>query len=216
MRRLSRLILVLLVMGVIFIGFGIVGLIDNNKTVIPYETLTESQLKKGAVVGGEVKSNLGSFAEEYDKEDGSGSSSSDYYYAVLVGQKVMAIKCSGEIAERFEAQAEQFTGFEEESGKTAKNSKKKGNKSKTDSVSSGEEKEGIVIKGKVSKMDSKIQGFLRESLTLTGESKPVLEIAPYVISATMMTMKTAIGFLVAGIVLLLVMGLIFVKLSGSR
>lgn len=235
MRAIARLILALLVVGVIFTGFGITGIIDNSKPVISYETLTEDQVKKGAVISGEIKSNLGAVAEEYSTRNGIKTGSSSYYYAILVGNKVMAFKTSSfksrldeqarravdvlnEVADRLE----QDDDADDSSTKNSKKKNSKKNKKKDAAQKEAEEEAALQeqveeqmavrFKGKVSKLDDDIERYLRESLTLDGESEPFLEIIPYAVSATMMSMKNAVSFLAAGIGCLLIAVLIFVKL----
>lgn len=239
MRRISRLLLVLLVFGVMFTGFGVSGIIDNNKPVISYETLTEDQVKKGAVIGGEIKTNLGAVAEEYSTENGVKKGGSSYYYAILVGNKVMAFKTSSSSNKSMlDSQARQATDLLDEvlsgmgtqpsddandnSAKSSKKKKSKNNKKKDAAQKEAEEEAAlqeqtaeqmaVPFKGKVSKLDEDVERYLRESLTLQGESEPILEIIPYAVSATMMSMNTAIGFLAVGIVCLLLTVLLFIKL----
>lgn len=237
MRRISRLLLVLLIFGVMFTGFGVTGIIDNNKPVISYETLTEDQIKTGAVISGEIKHNLGAVAEEYSTRNGIKTGSSSYYYAILVGNKVMAFKTSSASnksmldsqARRATDQLDEIMSSIEQNDdaddSSTKNSKKKNSKKnkKKDAAQKEaeeaaalqeqvEEQMAVRFKGKVSKLDDDIERYLRESLTLTGESEPLLEIIPYSVSATMMSMRGAVGFLAAGIACLLITVLIFVKM----
>lgn len=240
MRRLSRLLLVLLVFGIMFTGFGVTGIIDNNKPVIPYESLTEAQLKHGAVVSGSINSNLGAIAEEYSTRNGIKSGSSSYYYAILVGSKVMAFKTSSATTKsQLDTQADRMlsslesladltngsAGKSTEDNNSKQESKKKN--SKKNKKKNAEQKEAeqeaaadaeiaealsVPFKGKVSKMDDDVARLLKEFLTPTGESQPLLEISPYVVSSSMMSMKGSIGFLIAGIACLLITVLAFLRM----
>lgn len=233
MKRLSRLLLAMVVVGGVLLYLGIGGIRDNLQPVQSYETVTTDQIKKGAVISGEVKMNLGNFAEEYNTRNGVKTGSS-YYYAIMVGDKVMALRCGNNNKKNIlDTQANQFTrslsswddvqkalgGSDDSKDQdTKKNSKK--NKNKKSEEKQTEETDTtaassimpVQFKGVVSKMDSDVLKYLNEYLTPTGSSQPVLEIIPYEVSISMMTMGASVGMTIGGLVLVLLTVLVFVKL----
>lgn len=229
MKRLSRLLLVLVVIGGVLLFVGAGGIRDNLQTVLPYDTLTEDQVKKGAVIGGEVKMNLGNFAEEYNTRNGVKTGGSSYYYAIVVGNKVMALRCGNNNKKSvLDTQANLFTrnlsswsdvekalggkdDSKDQDTKDKKSKKGKDEKAEADSAPTSEV-QPVQFKGVVSKMDSDVLKYMREYLTPTGSSEPVLEIIPYEVSISMSTMGMSVGFTVGGLALLLIAVLIFLKL----
>ncbi len=231
MKRLSRLLLAMVVVGGVLLYLGIGGIRDNLQPVRSYETLTTDQIKKGAVISGEVKMNLGNFAEEYNTRNGVKTGSS-YYYAIMVGDKVMALRCGNNNKKNIlDTQANLFTrslsswedvqkalgGSDDSKDQDTKKNSKKNKKSEekqtegTDTTATSSVMP-VQFKGVVSKMDSDVLKYLNEYLTPTGSSQPVLEIIPYEVSISMMTMGVSVGLTIGGLVLVLLTVLVFVKL----
>ena len=189
MKRLNRLMLVFVVVGVVLSYMGIQGIIDNSKPVKDYGSAKVSDLKAGMIVAGNIEYNLGCFVESYNTRNGVKSGSSTYYYAVMLDGKVIGISCGSGQKEAFDKQLNELI-----KGEGAPISK-------------------ISIKGKVKKMDSETKDYLDKYLTYDGPGK-VAEVAPYVITATMIPMNRSIGITIGGVICLLIP--ILVLMSGLR
>ena len=87
--NLFRIILILLVIGVMLTAFGVSDFIDSRKEPIKYEELTATQLKKGAIIEGDIYYNLGQF-ETIEHQKNGVTQSTDYRYVIPIGDDFYA------------------------------------------------------------------------------------------------------------------------------
>lgn len=183
---MKRLMLVLLVFGAVLSYLGIGGIIDNSKPVKDFGNVKVSDLKAGMIVAGDIEYNLGCFEESYRTRNGAKSGSSTYYYAVMLDGKVIGVSCGSSYKSAFDNQLNKLL------------------------TGGGAAIPKIPLKGKVKKMNSETKGYLDEYLTYDGPGK-VAEVAPFVITITMISMKSSIGLAIGGIICLLIPILILIK-----
>lgn len=189
MKKLGTVIFILVILGSIFLTTGISGMRLNLRPVLPYNTMADDQVKKGVVICGYVRINLGFFAEEYTTT-GEKTGDSAYYYVLPAGNKVMALRCreSDKKAE-LDAQAVQITKNPEiwcDIGKR--------NAAKVE--------QGVFIQGAVSEMNSSILEYMKEYLTPEGESDSIVEILPYIVDTSMVSTRINITYISAGMIIL--------------
>ena len=84
--RLLKLFIVLIVGGAIFFVLGLLDFIDSNKTPIDYNTMTEDQVQKGAIVEGDIYYNYGPF-EQIDTKENGRTTGTSYRYVIPVGEE---------------------------------------------------------------------------------------------------------------------------------
>ena len=87
--KFFKLALLLLIASVFLLIFGTVEVIDDNTKPIDYNTMTVSQLKKGAIVEGDLLFNLGNYEEIEHTRNGS-VESVDHCYVIPVGENSYA------------------------------------------------------------------------------------------------------------------------------
>lgn len=197
--KLKQFGILVVIIGIVCVVMGIGGIIDNQKTPVAYENLKVSQLKSGMIVDGNISFNLGAFEESYNTKYGIKTGSSQYYYAIMVEDKVMALKtlADGTVGEALDKQASEFLDYAEDGDL---------------SLSSG-----VAIKGKVKKMDSETQDYLEDYLSYGGEM--LFEISPYVIETGVMDKTSSIVVTVIGavcIIIPLLIMLVAVKASSRN
>ena len=183
------------IIGVVLLVLGIEGLIDNSKKPVAFEDLKLSDLKAGMIVDGNVSFNLGCFEESYKTRYGIKTGGSQYYYAVMVESKIIAIKClsGGTVSNALEKQSNELLNY------TGKD---------TPSF------EGVAIKGKLKKMDSKTEGYLKDYLYYDELGGQILEISPYTIETVVMSMPSSIGLTAAGAACVIIP--ILIMLAGLK
>lgn len=194
--KLKQFGVLVIIIGIVCVVMGVGGIIDNRKTPVAFEDLKVSQLKPGMIVDGNISFNLGAFEESYDTKYGIKTGSSQYYYAVMVEDKVMAVETveGGTVSNALEKQSEDFWSYAEGEGDDL-------------SLSSG-----IAIKGKVKKMDSETQDYLKDYLSYGGEM--FFEISPYVIDIGVMDMTSSM--VVTGIGVLCIIIPLLIMLAGMK
>lgn len=194
--KLKQFGILVVIIGIVCAVMGIGGIVDNRKTPVAFEDLKVSQLKPGMIVDGNISFNLGAFEESYETKYGIKTGSSQYYYAVMVEDKVMAVQTveGGTISNSLEKQSEDFLSYAE---------------GEDDDLSLSS---GIAIKGKVKKMDSETKGYLKDYLTYGGEL--LFEISPYVIDIGVMDMKSSMVLTVIGVLCIIIP--LLIMLAGIR
>lgn len=84
--RMLKLFIVLIVGGAIFFVLGLFDTIDSNKTPIDYNTMTPDQIKKGAIIEGDIYYNYGPF-EQIDTKENGRTTGTAYRYVIPVGEQ---------------------------------------------------------------------------------------------------------------------------------
>jgi len=106
MSVLTRIKVVLIVMGALLLVIGIRDCIYENQTPLQMEDMVEREIKKGASVEGNIYINLGAYETYYSTNNGIKNKSSEaWYYAIPVGdESYMGIKVNvdkmGDVFER--------------------------------------------------------------------------------------------------------------------
>lgn len=158
---------------------------DSKKKAIPIETLTEEQMKEGAIVEGKIFLNLGEFPEVADNHNDSYS-----HYAIFIGDKVMSVAIDdfGGKESLLHEQALNYKYLFVKNGlnilqydtqnKTKKS--RKNNKAVKQLIQEHMKDEpGIALRGKIIKMDDIVKFNLREHVTPDGKDNPALQVLPY-------------------------------------
>lgn len=180
MNGLKRIGLIIAWIGIMLILMSIVDLIDNVKKPLAFEELKVSQLKKGKIVEGEVPVNFGCFEESYRTRNGIKTTSSKYYYVVLVEGKAIALKCNDSTSSALSKQANAYLNY-----------------------SDGDETAiaGVPIKGKIKGMNRKTKKYLKEYLYDEESGMSFAEIEPYVIENRFLSTKQCMATIRIGLVL---------------
>lgn len=84
---LTRLTLVLIMVGAIFSFMGFRDLIYSRKTPVNYNSMVEADFEKGMIIEGDTYANLGAFEENYTTRNGVKTGNSHYNYMIPVGEK---------------------------------------------------------------------------------------------------------------------------------
>ena len=84
---LSRIAWMIIILGVIIGYMGVSDCYHNSKTPIDYDTVKESDIKKGMIIEGDLYGNLGAFQESYTTTNGVKTGSSKYSYMIPIGDK---------------------------------------------------------------------------------------------------------------------------------
>lgn len=181
MSRQKRILVIMVGVGIMLIVMAITDLIATSKEALSLDDLKISQLQKGEIVEGEVLVTLGCFQEGYRTRYGIKSGSSDYYYALLVEDKVIALKCAGKTHEALDKQKNFFLNYD---------------------VGDDFNLESVPIKGKVKIMDSETEDHLEEFLYDEESGKRYAETAPYIIDTGILSTGQAIILIAIGVVLI--------------
>ncbi|MCR5214168.1 MAG: FeoB-associated Cys-rich membrane protein [Eubacterium sp.] len=191
---LFRLILILLVVGVMLLGFGISDFIDTHKTPIKYDELTSMQLEKGAIVEGDLYYNLGVF-ETIEHTRNGRVESTDYRYVIPIGDEsyIGFQAMNSEMVTSMDIQTEETYDYLD------------GKNDGTTTV--------IHFKGKIEKLDAEDYGYFKECMVdylgLT-ESQFNERCPQYMIRAR--KFGKGIPFIIIGAILLVVAVFIIIRI----
>lgn len=105
----SRVLWVIVLIGVFLFVDGINNMIDSKKTPIDFATMTEADFKNGVIVEGDIDYNFGAFEEEYRTTYGIKTGESDYVYMVpFQDNKFIGVKSfTSEQQEQLDLQTDQ-------------------------------------------------------------------------------------------------------------
>ena len=190
MSFLSRLKLILVVAGVVFIFMGGRDIYYQSKTPANYNELLEADYEKGMIVEGNLYANYGAFEENYTTTNGIKTGSSKYNYMIPVGEeKYMGLLNDTSTLEtllddQMESTYAYIWG------------------------ESTSEPDPVYFKGRVLAMDSETKGYLKSYMIDIGFTAEEAEqyILPYYIKCE--NYEGGVAWLIVGIIILLIGGII--------